>query len=124
MRPNSQFVPLVLFALGLNNVKAVTSDKITDVTLDILYDEMTPDGSQFYNNLCEIADKKGEPVYINSDHPSWKTSGFCEMNGPARIIFRRLQQHFGRELVFTRGNMIVFPHEKVLLARGKKPLAV
>jgi hypothetical protein len=122
MRPNSQFVALVLFALGVSSVKAVTPEKITDSTLDILKEEMTRHAEVTYAELCEVADTTGQPVYFGKNHPYWKEAGFSEMNGPARTIFRRLQKHFGRELVFVRGSMIVFPHENILIGRGKKTL--
>jgi hypothetical protein len=119
MRPNSQFVALVLFALGVTSVKAATPDKINNSTLDILKEEMTPHAEVTYAELCDVADTTGEPVYFGKTHPYWKEAGFDEIDEPARILFRRMQEHFGREMCFEEDFIVVFPHESVLAERGK-----
>ena len=120
MKLNSQFVALVIFALGVKSAREITPEMINDQVIEVLKEEMTCSACNIFADLCEEADGTCSTIYFSPNSVLWKEGGFDEMNEDVRIIFRRIQMHYGREICFEEDGMIVFPHDKALEYLRKK----
>lgn len=123
MRVNSQFVALVLFAFRAQSAQEITPDMIDVRALVVLQEEMTSSACLTFANLCEAADETCSSVYLSADSPLWEEGNFDTMDQDARIIFRRIQIHYGREICFEEDGMVVFPHSN-FMKTGRKDLAL
>ena len=121
MKPNSGLVAALLMMFSVKSIADIAVEQYDHRVANKLAESMTEEASDVVGRLSDYADVSRQPVLLGADSPKWAESGFDAMSADERMVFRRLYEHYGREMTFTRHGLVVFP-KKSKLKQGSDTL--
>jgi predicted nucleotidyltransferase len=112
MKPNSGLVAALLIMFSVKSIAEIPVEQYDHRVANKLAESMTEEASDLIGVLTRQADVSRQPVYLACLTSEWESAGFADMNEDERMIFRRLHEHYGREVSFTEDGLIISPKSK------------
>jgi len=121
MKLNSGLVAALLTMFSVKSIAEIAVEQYNRDVANEVAKAMTPEACDTFATLCANADGRKKSVWLNADDPRWIECGFDQMTKDEMMIFRRLHEHYGREIALTKDGMMVSPMTD---HPAKKPMAV